>query len=148
MKSKFGGSESTNNHGTFIKQNVDRTSSIFSDDGPIGRSNFLKQSFDVGTTVHSNGEFVNRQDIEMKVQAFDTRHDQNDEHSFKQTRGRHRKRNGNGLKNVFISEQTQRQKSLFLEDWINCFTNGTPADVCITWWMHDTLLFLGLPVEQ
>ena len=138
-KSQYGGPESIADKGSFILNNVKDTATIYSDQSGLGRSNFLNNKFDVGTTNHSKGEWVNPKDYDRE--AFSQSHDQNAENAHKRSRIQKLLRNGPGMRNIFPTEDTHRQKWLFFEDWSACFTNRSPEDMVVTWLQHLSLVY-------
>ena len=74
QKSKFGGTENTENHGQFVLDNVKPTTLLYNDDGAIGKSKEMNKRLTIGSCVHSKGEFVNPNDYHRT--AFEKRHDQ------------------------------------------------------------------------
>ena len=145
-KSKFGGSESVDSHGLFLAENINPTATVYSDESGVAKSTFMTTKFDIGSCNHSKGHFVNPNDY--GCQSSDQRGCNIAENSHKKLRIRRRKRNGDGARNVFITETSHRQLALFWENWMSCYTNNKPKDILVTWWSHCALLYRKIPIDS
>ena len=138
QKSKFEGTDSVKNHGQFLIDNINVTTPVFHDGGGLGKSAVMNETFSIGSCNHSDGQWVNYDDKNRS--AFEKRHDQNAENSFRRTKRQKIIRNGPGLRNTNIEENSRRQMNLYLEDWLRCFTNLKTKDIIITWMQHAALM--------
>ena len=135
-KTEIGGAESLTNYSKYFIDTWNEGANINSDNHGTYSSNFVNNRWRSNRTTHSEGTWRNPEtkDYPAKLKAHDNIVEVYN-NQIKSLRQVHR-----GLGQINFGKQWQRQGWMSYLDWINCFTNGTPKDICVTFLQHLSLL--------
>ena len=142
-KTAVGGAESLANHSKYYEDTWKPGAMVFSDDHGTYGSHFVNNRWCSSRCTHNGLSFRNP---ETKMYAAALKGHDNIVESYnnqiKIQRKLHR-----GMGRVNNGKDWQRQGWLSVLDWINCFTDGSPKDKCITFLQHLYLL-LNMQIDS